>query len=64
MGSMFTNPDKDLYNSLLALIENGSVKPVIDRQYPLEQVPEALQYFGDGHVKGKIVINVVQDDKT
>lgn len=36
----------------------GTLTIPIDRQYPLEQVPEALRYLGEGHAKGKIVITV------
>lgn len=48
-------------NDLLAITElcqTGKIVPVIDRQYPLQQVPEALQYLGDGRAQGKVVINV------
>ena len=40
------------------LCEAGKVVPVIDRRYPLREVPEALRYLGEGHAKGKIVITV------
>jgi NADPH:quinone reductase-like Zn-dependent oxidoreductase len=40
------------------LFEAGKVVPVIDRRYPLKEVPEALRYFGEGHHKGKVVITV------
>jgi NADPH:quinone reductase-like Zn-dependent oxidoreductase len=38
------------------LHEAGKVVPVIDRRYPLSEVPEALRYLGEGRVKGKVVI--------
>lgn len=38
------------------LIEAGKVVPVIDRRYPLSEVAEALQYFGEGHPSGKVII--------
>jgi NADPH:quinone reductase-like Zn-dependent oxidoreductase len=41
------------------LLEAGKVIPVIDRCYPLSEVPAALRYLGEGHAKGKIVITVV-----
>jgi NADPH:quinone reductase-like Zn-dependent oxidoreductase len=41
----------------------GKVAPVIDRRYPLSEVPEALRYLGEGHAKGKVVITVEQNDK-
>jgi NADPH:quinone reductase-like Zn-dependent oxidoreductase len=36
----------------------GKIIPVIDRRYPLSEVPEALRYVGEGHAKGKVVIMV------
>ena len=43
---------------LQELLEAGTVTPVIDRQYPLSEAPEALRYLGDGHAQGKVVITV------
>src|SRR6267378_2675514 len=40
------------------LCEAGKVVPVIDRRYPLGEVPEALRYLGEGRAKGKVVITV------
>ena len=40
------------------LLEAGKVKPVIDRSYPLAEVPEALRYLETGHAQGKVVITV------
>jgi NADPH:quinone reductase-like Zn-dependent oxidoreductase len=40
------------------LIEVGKVTPVIDRTYPLSEVPEAMGYVGEGHAQGKVVISV------
>jgi len=57
MGILAYRPNKDLA-FLVDLIEAGKVVPVIDRCYPLTEVPEALRYLGEGHVKGKVVITV------
>jgi NADPH:quinone reductase-like Zn-dependent oxidoreductase len=38
------------------------VKPVIDRCYPLSEVPDALRYLEEGHVQGKLVISVAQNN--
>jgi len=43
---------------LKELLEAGGIKPVIDRSYPLSEVPEALRYYGKGHARGKIVITM------
>lgn len=40
------------------LMETGHVKPVIDRRYELDQMVEALTYFGEGHARGKVVVTV------
>jgi NADPH:quinone reductase-like Zn-dependent oxidoreductase len=40
------------------LIEAGQVTPVIDKTYPLSEVPEAIGYVGEGHARGKVVISM------
>jgi len=58
-----SNNKEDL--ALLAeLFESGKVVPVIDRCYPLSEVPEALRYLEEGHALGKVVITVEDNDKT
>ena len=43
---------------LKELIESGKVTPVIDRTYPLAEVPEAIRYLEGGHARGKVLITV------
>jgi len=43
---------------LMELIEAGKITPVIDRAYPLREVPEAIRYLEEGHARGKVVITV------
>ena len=50
-------PNKGLAD-MIEFLEAGRVVPVIDRRYPLSEVPEALRYFGEGHARGKVVITV------
>jgi NADPH:quinone reductase-like Zn-dependent oxidoreductase len=38
------------------LIAAGKVTPVIDRRYPLSEVPEAIRYLETGHAQGKVII--------
>jgi NADPH:quinone reductase-like Zn-dependent oxidoreductase len=49
--------DADLA-ALAELIEAGKITPVIDRTYPLDEVPEAIRYLEAGHARGKVVITV------
>ena len=44
--------------ALAELVEAGKVTPVIDRTYPLSDVPEAIAYLEEGHARGKVVITV------
>jgi NADPH:quinone reductase-like Zn-dependent oxidoreductase len=41
------------------LMEAGKVTPLIDRQYKLSELPQAMRHFAEGHPHGKIVITVV-----
>jgi NADPH:quinone reductase-like Zn-dependent oxidoreductase len=43
---------------LKELLEAGKIRPVIDRRYPLSEVPEALRYLGEGHARAKVVISI------
>ena len=43
---------------LKQLIEAREVTPVIDRTYPLSEVPEAIRYLEQGNARGKVVITV------
>jgi len=49
--------NKDLI-AITELCVAGKVVPVIDKRYPLREVPAALQYVAEGRAKGKVVITV------
>jgi NADPH:quinone reductase-like Zn-dependent oxidoreductase len=51
-------PVKERLAALTALIEAGHVVPVIDRTYPLSEVPEAIRYMEVEHARAKVVITV------
>jgi NADPH:quinone reductase-like Zn-dependent oxidoreductase len=43
---------------LTALVERGEVVPVIERTYPLAEVPTAMRHLEAGRARGKLVITV------
>jgi NADPH:quinone reductase-like Zn-dependent oxidoreductase len=40
------------------LMQSGEVVPVIDRHYPLSEVPAAIRYSEEGRARGKIIIDL------
>jgi NADPH:quinone reductase-like Zn-dependent oxidoreductase len=60
MVNLAAMPDQEDLVFVKELIEAGKVVPVIDRRYPLNEVAEALRYYGEGHSQGKVVITVEQ----
>ncbi|MBD0254844.1 MAG: NAD(P)-dependent alcohol dehydrogenase [Cytophagales bacterium] len=57
LGIMGYRPSREDLDFLSQLFEAGKVVPVIDRCYPLAEVPAAFAYFGTGQVQGKIIIS-------
>src|SRR5579862_5916585 len=43
---------------LRELLEAGQVRPVVDRVYPLAEIADALETMGEGHVQGKLVVQI------
>jgi NADPH:quinone reductase-like Zn-dependent oxidoreductase len=59
MGTARTNQDD--FGVLNELLEAGKIKPIIDRYYPLAEVPDAIRYLETGHARAKVVITVADD---
>jgi NADPH:quinone reductase-like Zn-dependent oxidoreductase len=49
--------DKEMIHYLGELAGAGKFKPVIDRRYPFEQIPEAFRYVNTGQKTGNVVIS-------
>jgi len=58
MGLVIWKPNKEDFVFLKELFEAGKVVPVIDRRYPLSEVPEAFRYLEEGRAQGKVVITM------
>ncbi len=43
---------------MVQLCQEGKISTVIDRTFPLSEVPDALRYLGEGHAKGKVVVTI------
>ncbi len=61
LGTLATKPGRDDLEIIKDLIEAGHVTPVMDRSYPLSQLPDAIRYLEEGHAQGKVVV-VVDDE--
>jgi NADPH:quinone reductase-like Zn-dependent oxidoreductase len=44
--------------TLRDLMQAGTVTPVIDREFPLDQVAEAMRYLETGRARGKVVVTI------
>ena len=54
----FTVPNGDQLRDIAALVDSGTIKPVIDREFAFEQLPDALSYLEAGRARGKVVLKV------
>jgi NADPH:quinone reductase-like Zn-dependent oxidoreductase len=53
------HPDADQLTEIGRLIDDGKVRPVVSAVYPLAEVRQAHERLEHGHVRGKIVLNVM-----
>jgi len=58
MTSMLTKPNQVDLQLVGKLISSCKIAPVIDRQYPLSQTPDAIRYLEQGHAAGKVIITM------
>jgi NADPH:quinone reductase-like Zn-dependent oxidoreductase len=58
IGIVALKPNPEDLDHFSKLFKEGIVKPVIDKRYPLSEVPEAFRYYESGRFLGKIIITV------
>ncbi|SCL52079.1 NAD(P)-dependent alcohol dehydrogenase [Micromonospora chersina] len=56
--TLATAPGRHHLDTLRAHAEAGRLTPVIDRTYPLHEVPRAIRYLEGEHARAKVVITV------
>jgi alcohol dehydrogenase len=54
----FTEPSGEQLREIADLVDRGAIKPVIDREFPFEQLPAALGHLETGRARGKVVLKV------
>lgn len=50
---------KDL-DYVAELLDQGKIKPIIERRYSLDKTAEAMDYLSKGHARGKVIINITE----
>lgn len=54
----FMHPSGEQLAHLARLVDQGIVKPLVDRIYPLQEANEALEYVETGRARGKVILHV------
>ncbi|MCU1806280.1 NADP-dependent oxidoreductase [Cytobacillus firmus] len=55
---LFMKPSGEQLRIIANLIENGKIKPIIDRVLPFEDAQKAMEYAESGRAKGKIIVKI------
>lgn len=55
-------PNGEQLQEVMDLLEKGTVRAVIDREYPLPRAQEAYEYLEQGHTTGKVVLQHAHGD--
>ncbi|WP_433534211.1 NAD(P)-dependent alcohol dehydrogenase [Micromonospora sp. CA-249363] len=56
--TLTTTPSGRHLDTLRAHVEAGRLTPVVDRTYPLHEVPDAIRYVEGEHARAKVVITI------
>jgi NADPH:quinone reductase-like Zn-dependent oxidoreductase len=58
LGTWISKERKEDLEALRELLEAGKLTPVVDRTFPLSEVPDAIRYLREGRARGKVVVTV------
>ncbi|MDG1439606.1 MAG: NADP-dependent oxidoreductase [Flavobacteriales bacterium] len=56
---IFMHPNGEHLNKIKSLVEDGKIKPIIDKVYPFAESVQAFTHLATGRAKGKIVIKII-----
>ena len=55
---LFMHASGEQLEKLAALVDQGAIKPVLDKTFPFEAAAEAISHVESGRAVGKVVIRV------
>jgi NADPH:quinone reductase-like Zn-dependent oxidoreductase len=55
---LFMRADGGQLGQIAKLVDDGVIRPVVDRVFPFESTNEALAYVESGRAKGKVVVKM------
>jgi NADPH:quinone reductase-like Zn-dependent oxidoreductase len=58
LGTFISKERNEDLKELRKLLEADTIRPIVDRSFPLDEVPAAIRYLRDGRSQGKVVITV------
>jgi len=61
--SMLVQPSRDQLNQIGQLIDGGTVRPIVQEVFPLARAREAYELGLRGHNRGKLVLQVSEEQK-
>lgn len=59
---VWSQPNRQRLDEITALVEQGKIKPIIDREYQFDEAIDALYYLQTNRAKGKVIIQVKATD--
>lgn len=58
MRTVAAKANKNDLEFIAKLVEDGKIKPVIDRRYSLDKTADTMKYLSEGHARGKVILNI------